>query len=246
MADTKTTPGTATEDATVPRVVHQIWIGGRPLPERFQASPRAWRELHPEWTHRLWSDAEVEGLLRERYPALEAAYRSYDIAQRADLARYAILHRHGGIYCDLDVIPVRSFEPLLGHALVLPETEPLGLSNDLVLARPGHPFLEELLEGLPAAVRRWDRPFVPHHFRVLLGSGPLYLTLSLRRSGRGGEVHRLPRELYSSQDPARVYVMHVPGDSWARWDTHLFTFLWRRWRWLALGTALLLLGVALL
>ena len=231
--------------ARIPRAVHQLWIGGATMPERFRASPAAWRRIHPDWSHRLWGDREVEALLAEHYPELAEAYHGFPLAQRTDLARYAILYRHGGIYCDLDVIPARSFEPLLGHTLVFPETAPLGLSNDLILATPGHPFLGELLERLPSSVRSWSHPLLPHHFRVLLGSGPLFVTLALGRSACRREAYRLPAKLYSSQNPARVYVLHVPGNSWVRWDTHLFTFLWKRWRWIGLSLALLLIALAL-
>ena len=215
------------------------------MPQRFEASAQAWRALHPGWAYRLWGDTEVEELVRGSYPQLGNLFRSYrSVVQRADVARYMILHRHGGVYSDLDVIPVRSVEPLLGHAAVVPQTDPWGVSNDLIMAGPGHPFLGEVLDRLPAA-SVWNSRLVPLHFRVLLSTASLHLTLTLRRSPHRSEVHVLPRARYSSQDPERAYVLHVAGNSWVGWDTHLFTFVWKQWRWLLLGVLVILLALAL-
>ena len=58
------------------------------------------------WSYRLWDEAAVANLVRERYPALWDVYRGlrYPI-QRVDFAKYAIAHSFGGVVSDLDVIP---------------------------------------------------------------------------------------------------------------------------------------------
>jgi len=112
---------------------------------------------------------------------------------------------------------------------VLAITTPVGLSNDLMMTEPGHPLFQALIDGLPTAFRAWQHWWVPRHFRVLLTTSSLHLTLIHRRTRRP-DVHLLPPELYSSQDRSRALVFHLPGDTWASWDTRALKFLYGRWR----------------
>ena len=40
-------------------------------------------------------------------------------AHRADVLRLKLLYEHGGIYLDLDMVALRSFDPLLHHDVVM-------------------------------------------------------------------------------------------------------------------------------
>jgi hypothetical protein len=76
----------------------------------------------------------------------------------------------------------------------------------------------------------------------MLTTASLYLTAQLRAVPAADAVHILPPQLYSSQDRDRAYVYHLPGDTWAAWDTHVFVFIHRHWRWLAGAAAAALLA----
>lgn len=39
---------TLSPDATIPRVLHHIWLGPAPIPARFEEFMARWRTLHPE------------------------------------------------------------------------------------------------------------------------------------------------------------------------------------------------------
>ena len=129
--------------AAVPRVIHQIWIGSRPCPEEWIGS---WRRdycaAHPSWTHRLWRDADVVELLRQ-HPSSSSSggddgesggtplHKIYEsLGQpclRADVARYAILHRHGGVYIDADMVWLGDGSPgrgSLSHYVLCVPAEP--------------------------------------------------------------------------------------------------------------------------
>ena len=58
--------------------------------------------------YHLWNAAEVETLMRTRYPLFWDTYQTvrYPV-MRADIARIAILHAYGGLYADLDTMPNR-------------------------------------------------------------------------------------------------------------------------------------------
>jgi mannosyltransferase OCH1-like enzyme len=229
----------------IPRIIHQTWKDER-VPERFRDAQRSWQELHPAWDYRFWTDRDLEALVRTRAPELLPTYERYpDAIQRVDAARYVILREFGGMYVDLDTVCLRPHDDLLEAEAVLPRTTPLGLSNQLMLARPGHGLFREAVEGLPLAFERWQRRWLPRHFRILLTTGPLFIT------GRYGEhagqdaVRILSLEEHGHGDPGRSYIRHLRGNTWAGWDTRALNLVHDNWKWLAAGVGATVAGLTL-
>jgi hypothetical protein len=214
----------------IPRIIHQTWKTAD-IPERYRACQASWREYHPDWTYILWTDADIEAFVIEHFPRLLDLFQRYpDQIQRVDAARYMILFKYGGVYADLDVCCRRSFESLLAYDVFLAETEPLGVSNDLMGCAKTSPFFGYLLERLQPAYSHWPRRLVPRHFRVLLTTGSLFVTNGLRAAPFGETIYILPGHLYGAGSDPQTYVTHVPGNTWHRWDSDLFVFLFSNWR----------------
>jgi hypothetical protein len=56
-----------------------------------------YREMHPGWEYRLWTDAENRELVQEHYPWLLDTYdRLPENIMRADTARILYMHQFGG------------------------------------------------------------------------------------------------------------------------------------------------------
>lgn len=221
----------------IPPILHQTWKTEEVPPQYREATAR-WRRLHPGWTYMFWTDAAIEAFVAEHYPAMLPLFRAYpDQIQRVDAVRYMILHHHGGIYADLDVEPVRNCDELLQLHAFLPPTKPLGVSNDFMGSAPGHRFFARMVDGLPGAFRRWQWPLVPRHFRVLLTTGSLYATGVFRRFGEPDGVTLLDPPLYGAPAGSWSLVGHLPGNSWAGPDTHVFLFIVRHWKQLAVAVA---------
>jgi len=94
----------------IPRLAHFIWLGG--APPRFATDHiAAFRRHNPDWEVRLWTGPPLA------MPAdLRTIYDACDLlCQQADVLRYWLLHRYGGVYLDCDVLTLRSFEPLRRH-----------------------------------------------------------------------------------------------------------------------------------
>jgi len=91
----------------IPRTAHVIWLGGAP-PAFAIDHIDAFRGHHPDWNVKLWTAPPPD------MPAdLRAICNACDLlCQRADVLRYWLLHRYGGMYLDCDVLTLRSFEPL--------------------------------------------------------------------------------------------------------------------------------------
>lgn len=79
-------------------------------------------------------------------------------AHQADYIRLSALHEHGGIYLDMDVLCLRSFEPLRRHETVLGEEGKdgfYGLCNAVILSAPGSWFVSKWLEGFDPNTSLW-------------------------------------------------------------------------------------------
>ncbi|MEE1656924.1 glycosyltransferase [Microvirga sp. CF3062] len=100
-------------------------------------------------------------------------------AHRADVLRLDRLLEHGGIYMDVDVIVHRSFDDLLGHAVVLGQEGldgHFGLANAVILAQPGAAFL-----------RRWREQY--RSFRNDVPGGRYWAEHSVALPKRLAETH---------------------------------------------------------
>lgn len=170
----------------IPQVVHQIWVGG-PVPSRFDAYRESWVHHHPDWTVRLWTDDTIPPLENQRLYDRAADYvPAVNVGQfRADVARYELLWRFGGVYVDVDFEALGPIDPLLGPdvacfaAWEVPEQ---WIANGIMGARASHPFIGRLIDGLPASVER-TRGQTPNR-----SSGPQYFTRVYRQDPGGVTV----------------------------------------------------------
>lgn len=131
----------------IPRRLHQIWIGSRPAPTAWL---RTWREKHPDWEYRLWTNDDLVSFpwrCRKQIDAMS------EMCGKADILRYEILQRYGGVYIDADSVCVASLDDsfLVHHAFASYEHEILRpglISNGTIGTEPGAPFLEEILNAI--------------------------------------------------------------------------------------------------
>ena len=85
----------------IPKLLHLIWIGNSPPPENIKSWTIDFASAYPDWTVKVWNDNDIEelNLVNKKY---------YDdipeLCGKADIARYEILYRYGGMYIDADTV----------------------------------------------------------------------------------------------------------------------------------------------
>lgn len=161
----------AAAPVAIPRRIHRIWLGG-PQPDEFVRFEERWRALHPAWEVRTWGEDDLAWL---QHRAVFDAAASW--SAKANVARYEIVERHGGLYVDTDFEPHRAFDEVVeGVALVLGRQEPHLYACGLFAAVPGHPVLRRAVADLPAAYAA--RPDASSPDRT----GPGYWSRCVRRA----------------------------------------------------------------
>jgi len=165
----------------IPKIMHHIWIGP-PMPDHLKANCAAWAEMHPDWDMKLWTEREINEIgLQNRalYDRAESTVPADAVEQfRADIVRYEVLALFGGMYVDVDTIPLRPIEPALaGHREFAAHEDRTWIGNTYLGAIPGHEIMQTLVAGLPANVHRL-RGRRPNKL-----SGPQYITPVWNRYG---------------------------------------------------------------
>lgn len=145
----------------IPKKLHIIWIGDKPRPDRWI---NTWRDQHPEWDFKLWGNEDYKAIDWRSRKQMNQFQASGHWAGVADLMRYEILYRHGGVYVDADSICVRPLDDWLlhNHMFAVRESEkhrPNLVINSFIGAVPDHPALRDIVNAtsrMDKPVRRWS------------------------------------------------------------------------------------------
>lgn len=97
---------------TIPKIIHQVWIGPNNPPMKRINTIKEFVSQNPEWSYKLWRDEDISelGLINSLEYDEEKSY-----CGKCNIIKVELLFRYGGIYIDTDVIWLgnRSFNELL-------------------------------------------------------------------------------------------------------------------------------------
>lgn len=90
----------------IPKIIHQIWIGSRNISTSNLYFVNQWKEFiessggdHNLWTNEKVSESNIIPKEKQKYFSSD----KYPIAMKADILRYEIIKKYGGIYVDVDM-----------------------------------------------------------------------------------------------------------------------------------------------
>jgi mannosyltransferase OCH1-like enzyme len=158
----------------VPKVIHQIWIGGKPIPAECGRWMASWK-MNKGWKIIVWDDKRVDN----DNLSLSPTYWTSNFGYRGDELRYAILQKYGGVYCDVDMECLKPIEPLIMNRTFVCAYEgnphdPSRVGTAFLATAPHHPLLRHLTAGLSDSYRR-------HGEDAVEASGPAYLSRALKK-----------------------------------------------------------------
>jgi mannosyltransferase OCH1-like enzyme len=129
---------------SVPKIIHQIWFGDKNmLPYNLV---NTWKQLNPSWEHILWTEENIFPLVNQKqFDSLGNKFNG-----KADLARYEILHEHGGFFIDIDTKALRPLTDEITQTSIFAcyENEkifPEKISNGYIGCVPKHWFIEKII-----------------------------------------------------------------------------------------------------
>jgi mannosyltransferase OCH1-like enzyme len=202
----------------IPRIFHHIWPGDDDIPEPVARMRQSWARHHPGWELRLWRPSDLTWL---RNHALFERATSY--AQKADIARFEVIARHGGVYLDTDMEALQPIDHLLEGLDFFAGRELDGtICTAIFGAAPGSQLLREVVATVPVSCLM-NRP-------ITVQTGPVFLTRVIEK-GRWEDrpwVRVFPVPLfypYDWSEPWRraerfptAYAVHHWNHSWKGQD----------------------------
>lgn len=147
-----------------------IWLGSPP-PDFVRKMFESWKQFHPAWSVRLWTEQDLSWFHLKNKKAYDV---SKNWGEKSDILRYEILDREGGIHVDADFECLHSFDEICKVAdffagVGYSEGAPF-VYNGLIGCRPGHPIIKKCVDSLQ--VGNGDGGFL----RIINTTGPTFFT----------------------------------------------------------------------
>ncbi len=137
----------------IPKTIHYIWFGGKPLPPLARRCIESWHRHMPGHEIIRWDETNFDV---NAVPYTAAAYSAGKYAFVSDYARFRILYDHGGVYLDTDVELIKPLDDILSHGAFMGCEDPIhkkhphgrfGVNAGLGMAAPpAHPFYRQVLD----------------------------------------------------------------------------------------------------
>ncbi|SEJ67161.1 Glycosyltransferase sugar-binding region containing DXD motif-containing protein [Sphingomonas sp. OV641] len=203
----------------IPKILHQTARTRQISWEERHLVRRAARLL-PGWDLRLWDDANNEALIVRHFPEHAHAYRAIKRGvMKADIARLAYMHVHGGVYMDTDYKLLRP----LGDALMqtrclfglevgtmrdgrLTADQPFRVGNAFFAAAQGYPLFGDMIRHIFAQVLDGRMT----EYELMKISGPHGLSRFLRdHEGRYPDVTVKDQSVFFPDAKAKGLLHHI-------------------------------------
>ena len=128
----------------IPKIIHQIWIGDKPIPDKFKKYIESWKKFNPDYQYILWDNKKVTKL-NSRIIKDILNNKELSNVVKSDFLRYFILKENGGIYVDTDFECLRPFDYFLKYDLFTGFEASEIISNGLIGSKTNNPIFDALL-----------------------------------------------------------------------------------------------------
>lgn len=146
----------------IPKKLGHIWIGPLEAPTDWMDT---WTKIHPDWDYTLYDNDYLKRANFETQAQIDEYINRGQYAGAADLMRYEILWRNGGVLAPADGTCLRPIDELFvddAELYTVYENEFVRgkLVSPILAAAPGNPFLREMIDRLKqVAPRQLGRPW---------------------------------------------------------------------------------------
>lgn len=151
----------------IPKNIYQTYSNWAHMKPEWQENARRIKQINPSWNYHFYSDSDIERFILTEYnEQILAIYQKINPRigpARADLFRYLLMYKKGGVYLDIKSTITRPLEQglmpddcfILSHWSEIPNQEkelaqfPLGeYIQWAIISAPGHPFLKAVIDNV--------------------------------------------------------------------------------------------------
>lgn len=154
----------------IPKVIHQIHLGDKPLSSRELKWQQTWKNYNPEWEFIFWDD--------EKLKTIDIINKKYlddcdNYSMKSDILRFDILYQFGGLYIDTDFECLKPLDPFFyDKDFIVCRQNPNGPSicGAFFAATQYNSLIKKLLDGIP------QRSITHKGKHCVAKYGPTYIT----------------------------------------------------------------------
>ena len=127
----------------IPKIIHYCWLSNDPIPTNLQKYMKSWEKYLPDYEFWLWDfnrfDINSSIWVKEAFEAKKYAFA-------ADYIRCYALYNYGGIYLDMDVEVLKSFNDLLHLPYFLCQEEKAPIEAAVIGSEKHNKLFEKMQE----------------------------------------------------------------------------------------------------
>uniref|UniRef100_A0A6C0B9X1 Glycosyltransferase n=1 Tax=viral metagenome TaxID=1070528 RepID=A0A6C0B9X1_9ZZZZ len=135
-------------NSIIPLKIFQTWHT-KDLPPDMKKAVEFVKSSNPAFEHQLFDDNDCRKYIENNFPEIvvQAFDRLIPGAYKADLWRYCVLYKEGGIYMDIKYIPHNGFRliHLTEKEHFVLDQDNYGIYNALMVCKPGNPILSKAI-----------------------------------------------------------------------------------------------------
>lgn len=131
----------------IPKIIHQIWIGNKIKPDFCLNS---WKEKHPDYIYILWTEEEIKKR-NMQFICQKQIDQNKHLCGKADIMRYEILYKYGGVYIDSDTYCLEKIDDLMNEEHLHYENEtirPNLIVNGFIFVKPKNKIIEKCINTI--------------------------------------------------------------------------------------------------
>ncbi|PUE31006.1 hypothetical protein B9Z35_08190 [Limnohabitans sp. Jir61] len=198
-------------------IFHRIWFGNNDIPDNYENFWLSWQRQFPQCEFRTWTDSDISELNFSK----AKIHEMNSLAGKADIARYEILYKYGGIFLDCDMMPLEWFDvsDLSRELVVCNEDENTNYCSIGFIAAPKlHPIFIEMIEHINTIQLNMKEPnfetgpwlfgeFLKKHKHIRKNTATFY-----------PYSYNEPSSKLTNLDLSNTWGVHTWGSSWVSTD----------------------------
>lgn len=220
----------------IPKIVHLSYKSEEEILPMWKEVLPAWKKTNPTWEIKFWSDEENERLIQEEFPWFYETYKNFNYnIQRADAVRCCYLYKYGGLYIDMDHLPIEKIDTIFYNNenkndnqiyLTMSSNVPR-FTNSFMASKPGCKFWIDYLREISNTKTKW---YWTNFFEVMNTTGPMQLDKLVKKTNITiGYINPnliQPCDMCNVTDKcSSIYLKKIQGQTWNLVDSKIVNFL---------------------
>ena len=230
-----------------PKIIHQIWLSDKnlPPPDKWKESQEKWKETYSEYEYMLWTNENTKELISKNYSQFEETFYKFKyLIQRVDFLKFILMHHYGGVYSDLDIVPLKRFDNLINTdsdcCITRSEVNLRFYTNSFFIGKPKTKIWMDLMNE---SVKKSKNNYLIKHAEVTMKTGSWLVTNVVNKYE--GTITILPN-YFNPVIRDNEYFKSLEGKSWISWDTKILIWLRTNWKWFTLLIIVLVIFILIL